>query len=68
MATGQAVNLYSVTWNGNGARTTNSYSKLWIIASDVEIASRKAKQFLKKDGAVGVIIISVEGRGTIDVF
>lgn len=68
MATEQAVNLYSVEWSGSGARTVNTYSKLWIIANDVEIASRKAKRFLKKDGAVNVVIKTVTGHGTIDVF
>ena len=67
METGQA-NLYSVEWAGSGALTFSGYSKLWIIANDVEIASRKAKRVLKKDGAVGVVIKSVEGRGTIDAF
>lgn len=68
MAVGQAIKLYSVTWSGSGTRTINSHYKLWIIAGDVETASRKAKKFLKKDGAVGVTLVSVEGRGTIDVF
>jgi hypothetical protein len=65
---GQAKNLYSVKWSGSGARTVSKYSNLWIIAQSVEVASRKAKRFLRKDGAVGVVILTVEGHGTIDVF
>ena len=65
---GQAVNLFKVAWAGSGARTVSTYSNLWIIADNVEVASRKAKKFLKKDGAVGIVITAVEGKGTIDAF
>jgi hypothetical protein len=68
MATGQAIRLYSVKWSGTEARTVGADSNLWIIADNVEVASRKAKRFLKKDGAVGIVIKSVESHGTIDAF
>jgi hypothetical protein len=65
---GQATGLYSVKWSGSGARTVSGYSRLWIIANDVEVATRKAKRFLKKDGAIAVQILAVEQHGTVDVF
>lgn len=68
MAEGQAIGLYSVAWQGYGARTVSTYSRLWVIASDPEVAVRKAKRFLKADGAVAVVIKTVESKGTIDVF
>jgi len=65
---GQANGLYSVKFEAVGTRTFGNYVRLWIIAENVEVAARKAKRFLKKDGGSSIVIKTVEGHGTVDVF
>jgi hypothetical protein len=65
---GQSEVLWSVKFDAIGTRTVDRYTSLFILGSDVEVATRKAKRFLKKDGGVNIRITAVEWRGTIDVF
>lgn len=64
----QSVKLWEVKFSGIGTRTVGSSDQLWIIADNTEVASRKAKRFLKKDGGINISIKSVIQHGTIDVF
>jgi hypothetical protein len=45
-----------------------AFGPLWILASDSETASRKARRWMKQNDYVGFAIISVESHGSIDVF
>jgi hypothetical protein len=61
----QSERLWSVKWRAQFQDFPNS---LWILGETPEIATRKARRFLKKDGCKSVFIKSVESHGTIDVF
>lgn len=63
-----AKGLWSIKFEANETATVNSYQRLWVIANDVETASRKAKRFLKNDGGRNIVIKIVEQHGTIDAF
>lgn len=45
-----------------------STTNLWILGSNAEVASRKARAFVKKNYEPGYQIIKIESNGTIDVF
>ena len=65
---GQAIGLFSVKFEAVGTRTIGQYVRLWIIAENVEVAARKAKRVLKKDGGSSIVIKAVESHGTVDAF
>lgn len=65
---GQSEVLWKVSFTAIGLRTLSNYVNLYILGNDVEVAVRKARKFLKKDGGFGIMITSVDRQGTIDVF
>jgi ribosomal protein L16/L10AE len=68
MKNNQAIRLWSVKFNALGLRTISETSILWILADNLETASRKAKRLLKSNGGVNIHIKTVESHGTVDVF
>ena len=65
---GQSSRLWGVRFTANGTRSVSTSDQLWILADNVEVATRKAKRFLKKDGAINIHIKAVIQHGTIDAF
>jgi len=65
----QSDRLWKVTIkNEKGIANTAVFTDLLILATDTEVASRKAQRWLKRNAFTGMAIKSVENQGTIDVF
>ena len=62
----QSNKLWAVKYEAQGAGYCPA--ALWILGDDVLIASRKAQRYLKSKGYRVIVIKTVEGRGTVDVF
>lgn len=61
----QTNKLWKINWT---AHLENYPDKLWVLATSAELAARKAKVYLRKQGNTSIQIKSVEQHGTLDVF